>query len=457
MNINEIEVYFRYEGEQEIRYKYKENEKIKDICIDYASKKGIIFDCVHFLFQGNVLQLSDYDKPLNYFLSKLSGNQLHILVREKDNIDDIIKNKKIKVILIFESVPEEIEFSLQTKMKEVFEFFAMRKTKNFFSLDFEYRNTKIDYNKNIEEIANIYDKNKGKMEIIVKQKDIDIVPIIRAEQNIQKGQIIQAIPSIQSVPTFQLIHQDPMMQIIPTTQTMDMDTTPIRPQIQINNSIIRPKSFCEKNKMSIIISSIVSLILILIIILAVKFSKPSNDNENNETKNERCDEYNDSPSNKICSKCKEDFSLYKGECFPFAFFARYKVDYFYEKIQIFNPDKKDVLYAIETLNEFTEPISEIYFDDAQIGWVAFYLREKTPISLSHIFENVTKLIDFEFNYKYMDNFYITDMKGMFSGCDYLEEVSFEDFKGQNVTDISFLFSDCTFLASVFFQILKGII
>ena len=57
----------------------------------------------------------------------------------------------------------------------------------------------------------------------------------------------------------------------------------------------------------------------------------------------------------------------------------------------------------------------------------------------------------------MDNFYITDMKGMFSGCDYLEEVSFEDFKGQNVTDISFLFSDCTFLASVFFQILKGII
>ena len=68
---NEIEVYFRYEGEQEQNYKYKENEKIKDICVDYASKKGIIFDCVHFLFQGNVLQLSDYDKPLNYFISKL--------------------------------------------------------------------------------------------------------------------------------------------------------------------------------------------------------------------------------------------------------------------------------------------------------------------------------------------------------------------------------------------------
>ena len=316
MNSNEIEVYFRYEGEQEKKYKYKENEKIKDICIDYASKKGIIFDCVHFLFQGNVLQLSDYDKPLNYFISKLSGNQLHILVREKDNIDDIIKNKKIKVILIFESVPEEIEFSLQTKMKEVFEFFAMRKKKNVLSFDFEYRNTKIDYNKNIEEIANIYDINKGKMEIIVKQKT---------------------------------------------------------------------RSCFERNKMPIIISSIVSLlILILIIILAIIFSKHSNDNENNETKNERCDEYIDSSSNKICSKCKEDFSLYKGECIPFAFFARYKVDYFYEKIQIFNPDKKDVLYAIETLNEFTEPNSEIYFDDAQIGWVAFYLYEKTPISLSHM-------------------------------------------------------------------------
>lgn len=197
-----------------------------------------------------------------------------------------------------------------------------------------------------------------------------------------------------------------------TDQISDVD----RAQIIKEPPPIIHRSFWERYKIPIIVATIIFIIIIIIIAIVLSKSKSSNDNENNDSNEERCSEYSDSSANKVCIKCKEDFDLYKGHCIPFAFTVRYRVDYFYEKIQLYNPNKNGALYAMQTGHGFQDLNPEYNFDDINVGWVNFYLPEKTPISLSYMFANNTKLIDFDFNYKYMDNFYITDMKGMFSGC-----------------------------------------
>ena len=69
---NEIEVFFNYECESEEKIKFKENDKIKDACIFFASSKGIYFDNLYFMFEGNVLDSSQYNKPLNDFINPIS-------------------------------------------------------------------------------------------------------------------------------------------------------------------------------------------------------------------------------------------------------------------------------------------------------------------------------------------------------------------------------------------------
>ena len=127
---NEIKVFFGYEGESEEEFTFKENEKIKEVCIYFASYKGILFDSVYFMFGGGVLDSSKYDKPLNDFINQLSGRELHILVKNGENPpNDINNNKKIKVIFIFESEPVENEFPIKTKMEEVLNFLPTKKEK----------------------------------------------------------------------------------------------------------------------------------------------------------------------------------------------------------------------------------------------------------------------------------------------------------------------------------------
>ena len=195
---NEIKVFFGYEGEPEEKFTFKENEKIKDVCLHFASKKGILFDSVYFMFDGNVLVSSKYNKPLKAFINGLSGRELHILVKNRDNPNYINSNKKIKVIFIFESEPEEIEFPIKTKMEDVFKFFANKKGKNIHSLYFEYRNKKVDSNKIIEELAVISDINRGKLEMIVKENNIDINPMINGNQISSINPIIRPVPSFQA-------------------------------------------------------------------------------------------------------------------------------------------------------------------------------------------------------------------------------------------------------------------
>lgn len=176
----------------------------------------------------------------------------------------------------------------------------------------------------------------------------------------------------------------------------------------ILNILVYPiydESFCQKNKNKIILFSIIGVIIIttLIIILTILLGR-------NKCKNERCSNFGNDCQ---CKKCKEGFDLYNGECILYAFYGIYNVDYYHEKINLFN-SKKNIsdLLAMKIENEIQEPTHDFNFNNINTNKVYYYFKEGASISLSNFFENNNKLIEFSFNSN-INNIIITNMKSMF--------------------------------------------
>ena len=201
--------------------------------------------------------------------------------------------------------------------------------------------------------------------------------------------------------------------------------------------------FCKNNKQSLIITSfiILAILIIFIALIPTVFLRKEDKKSEKETGKEDNGEYSE-----ICK-----YELFKGECITFAFSVTYKVDYEDEKIQLFNKDIKYNIFAMKIGEEIIEPISEFNFNLKENNIVYYYFLQKNTISFSYMFENIDKLIRISFNNNYFNNYYITDMSGMFSGCTSLKEIYFEEFQGQYVTDISYLFSNCINLVYINFS------
>ena len=223
---------------------------------------------------------------------------------------------------------------------------------------------------------------------------------------------------------------------------------------------------CKDNFKKILIVFIGSLVLVAIIVLIVIFTqdKDKKDGSENIIKNdvEKFFQYNNQTNqtnqtnlNDTCEECilcKEEFYLYKGQCIPYAFYATYKVDYNNEKIRLFypfNPNKIINFTVMKINNKYIAPISELNFNISEIK-IYYYFPENNTISLSYFFAYVEKLTNFSFNDEYINNYTISDMKGMFYGCISLKSISFSSFIGNHVIDISYLFGYCNFLLSVDF-------
>ena len=116
-------------------------------------------------------------------------------------------------------------------------------------------------------------------------------------------------------------------------------------------------------------------------------------------------------------------------------------------VQIFNKMKIHNLFAmkINDYNRLVNPYSEYILDKSENNKIYFYLNKESHISLSSLFENIPEIIDFSFNNESINNFIITDINRMFSGCTSLKNISFFPFKGENLVDISYIFSNCTSL------------
>ena len=95
-------------------------------------------------------------------------------------------------------------------------------------------------------------------------------------------------------------------------------------------------------------------------------------------------------------------------------------------VKIFNQNKIHNLYAmkINDNSNIIRPNSEYIVDKKENNKIYFYLNKDKQISLSGLFENIPEIIDFSFNEESINNFYITDINRMFSGCTSLTSISF---------------------------------
>ena len=440
MEDKEIQVNFIYNSEPPETIKCKSNEKIEMVCKAFASKRGLNFLSHHFLFNGQILQTTDFTKSIKELLNQLNPSNLSVLVIEKSNPEENSEqNRKIKVNFWFKTEPTIIQCNFESKVVDVCMKFANKIGKNINSLNFIYKQQKLDFSKNFNEIIDHFDNNKGSLEVLVEENNnIEIYEnrhsniqnqIIQRANSNQENQVIRFSQTNRPMFIFQHLPTVQPFQQVPIVQN-------VQPIVQKDNSCCR---CC--NKTIIIISIIIAIIFIVSIILAIVFNNKSDDDS--VSQGDRCENYDDSSQEKQCIKCKSGYDLYKGECIFYAFIAVYYLDYYVETIQLFNPEKINNIYAMEINGEIVEPVSEFTFNNAVSPRIYFYIRENTPVSLSNFFENNKKIRAFTFISKNMDNFYINDIKEMFKGCTYIEEILFGAFKGQNITNISGLFANCT--------------
>ena len=73
------------------------------------------------------------------------------------------------------------------------------------------------------------------------------------------------------------------------------------------------------------------------------------------------------------------------------------------------------------------PYYSYTFNNIENKIVYYYLNDNINISLSYLFENTYNLLKISFNDQILDNYNITDMKGIFSDCQYLKNINFNVF------------------------------
>ena len=390
MNDNEIKITFIYESQQEEILICKPDEKMKEICLKIATKVNRDFNSLVFLFNGKPIDNSNYDKPINNYISDLNS-VLKILVYNSPKSTVLTS---VQVDFFFKSEITKIQCNLTDKLSDLAQSFANQKGLNYLELIFYHGNKKLDLSKTIREIE--------------------------SNQDILDRKII----------------------------TID---------VKINEITSDKESFFSKNKIKIIIVGVVLVILIIIIIILITFLLGKNKKKENEKKeteeittknkcNDRCSLCDNSNQLEECVICLEEFELYEGKCIPYAFSVTYRNDYNQELVELFNPEIIKDLLLIKLDDQLINPTtSEFYLNQEGNDTVYFYFWEYVPISLSYMFSNNTKLINFSFNEKYINNFYIPNMDGMFSGCSSLINISFHPFHASHLINISNAFSNCTSL------------
>ena len=428
INFNEVEINFNYESQNNIRIKCKLNEPIKQVLLQFSSKNKIDFDKLNFLTNGKLIEKSDYNEPTRKFLADLNLRKLTILVYNKVESEQarLEQHKEIVVVFWFRGNPTSIKSSINNKMKDIVELFGKKINEDFNQMNFNYMNKNMEFHKTINEIATQNDKDRRLMEIIVVQINENMQTQIR---NTDENTQIQ----------IEINDENTQRQI----ENNDENT-----QRQIENNRDRNEESCyTRNEKMIIISIIIIIIIAVFLIVLFKIILKKR-KESEEENKDRCLSYIDSDST-ICIKCKDEFELYIGKCVVYSFYAKYKANYLYEKVKLFNPKKSGNINAMK-INEkdITSPISEYNFLNSENNIVLFYLKENNSNSLSNLFENITHITEFSFNDKYINDLIIDDIKSMFSGCISLTSLSFNSFKGKNIVDISSLFFNCNSLISI---------
>ena len=470
-----VTIIFQTENHIQIPLEYDSDTTIGDVIKKYSSNNNINLEEYYFLINEKEITNSEFNKSLSEFKNKLNAGPLIIFVRKHYNNSIKAKNRKVEIIFTTENQSStKLQCDSNTTIEEIIKKYFL--TKYYFKVNANTI-TKSDLCKTLSEFMNKDNKDYIKISLIPKNEDIPmeidydleyedlsnynlrlpnkgfirpsfrnnnwkiflitviiiigigiiaffilLFVVLRKKDNIVPNDNIKETDKIDKADetnkeeTYKTEETDKAHETDKTEKTYKTEETDKTDEIFKTYETDKTE---ETNKIDI--------------------KKKCND---------RCLICNNSTSIEECISCNIGFDLYKGECIIYAFKIKYLVDYYYEKIKLFNPEKINNLYAIKIEDTVKNPVSEYNFNNIQKNDVYFYLYENSSTSLSNMFENITKIIDFSFNSLSINNFTIINMKGMFSGCTSLKTISFYPFIGQYISDISYLFSYCNSLTSV---------
>ena len=453
--IIEVTIILSYEQEKN-EFKCKPNESLFNVLLAFASKKCLNFEELSFLYDGKALNKSDFNKPISQFITKINEGIVTILVYHNPNIlseerNLLNLNVKAKSYFWLDSRPTEISCSMKSKMIDISRAFSNEIGIDINLLSFKYQNKDLDFQKNFYEIANEMDKNRKRMDIFVQNKDSinnenkqeNNIVNKKDEDNICKKYkaliiiiiillILLIIIVIFVVLYFTVLKKDDDDNNSTTINSADsLDETQ---KIIETYKIISTNKIIETNK---IISTDGIIGMDTNKIIETDKSEKTDTNiiiKTDEVKkteiivttkcNDRCN-LCDSNNLDNCLSCKEDFDLIEGECIPYTFYIIYNVTRYYEEITLFNYRRLNDIYALKIEDNIINPNIVYTFPDRRKYTVYYYFQEKTVISLTSMFESVSKIIDFSFNNKYLNNFYIKDMKRMFALCPTLTKLTID--------------------------------
>lgn len=177
MKSKEIKINFIYESKLFGEFTWKQNEKLGDILLAFTSKNDINIKSVFFLLNGRKIEKSDYDKYINQIPIELNEKSLNILVYNYSNSDEnnlLKKNKNITIFFSFKSNFIKIQSTMKTQILDICKSFANKTEKNLDSLNFYYRNKKLNLYRNLEEIVYESDKIRSQIDIYVEDKEIKV-------------------------------------------------------------------------------------------------------------------------------------------------------------------------------------------------------------------------------------------------------------------------------------------
>jgi len=164
-NNGEINVHFNYIKTLSRQvFKCKPNEKIKFVCLKYASKNDLDFNLLSFGVELNT--------PVNELLIPTT-HDLYIYVCDAIDRKELesLKIKIIKVVFLYQNQPIIIESFVHSKMLNISKIFAETIEKDFNKLNFIYKNKNLDFSKKLGEILEQNEKDIDRIEILVQENE----------------------------------------------------------------------------------------------------------------------------------------------------------------------------------------------------------------------------------------------------------------------------------------------
>ena len=164
-NNGEINVHFNYIKTLSWQvFKCKPNEKIKFVCLKYASKNDLDFNLLSFGINLNT--------PVNELVIPKTHD---IYIYVCDAIDrkelESLKIKIIKVVFLYQNQPIIIESFVHSKMLNISKIFAETIEKDFNKLNFIYKNKNLDFSKKLGEILEQNEKDIDRIQILVQENE----------------------------------------------------------------------------------------------------------------------------------------------------------------------------------------------------------------------------------------------------------------------------------------------